>query len=95
MFTWWGPELLQFYNDAYSMTMGPERHPSALVQRGRECWQEIWPVTGPQIESILAGGPPTWHEDQLVGVTAGSMSLSSPTRPTCALSVSAKSRAAP
>ena len=30
MFVWWGPELVQFYNDAYRQTMGPERHPSAL-----------------------------------------------------------------
>lgn len=69
MFVWWGPELVQFYNDAYRQTMGPERHPSALGQRGRECWEEIWPVIGPQIESVLAGGPATWHEDQLVPVT--------------------------
>jgi hypothetical protein len=41
MFIWWGPELIQFYNDAYRQTMGPERHPSALGQRGRDCWQEI------------------------------------------------------
>ena len=37
MFIWWGPELIQFYNDAYRETMGPERHPSALGARGREC----------------------------------------------------------
>lgn len=69
MFIWWGPDLIQFYNDAYRKTMGPERHPSALGQPGRECWREIWPIIGPQIESIMAGGPPTWHEDQLVPVT--------------------------
>ncbi len=69
MFIWWGPDLIQFYNDAYRKTMGPERHPSALGQPGRECWQETWPIIGPQIESIMAGGPPTWHEDQLVPVT--------------------------
>src|SRR5258708_6773908 len=33
MFIWWGSELIQFYNDAYRQTMGPERHPSALGQR--------------------------------------------------------------
>jgi len=27
--------------------MGPERHPSALGQRGRECWAEIWDVSSP------------------------------------------------
>ena len=38
MFIWWGSELIQFYNDAYRETMGPERHPSALGARGRDCW---------------------------------------------------------
>ncbi len=69
MFIWWGPELIQFYNDAYRQTMGPERHPSALGQRGRECWAEIWPVIGPQIEQVMSGGGATWHEKQLVPVT--------------------------
>jgi PAS domain S-box-containing protein len=69
MFIWWGPELIQFYNDAYRQTMGPERHPSALGQRGRECWDEIWPIIGPQIEQVMSGGGATWHENQLVPVT--------------------------
>jgi signal transduction histidine kinase len=69
MFIWWGPDLIQFYNDAYRKTMGPERHPSALGQLGRECWGEIWDIIGPQIESVMAGGGATWHEDQLVPVT--------------------------
>jgi len=69
MFIWWGPELIQFYNDAYRQTMGPERHPSALGQRGRDCWAEIWDIIGPQIEQVMGGGGATWHEDQLVPVT--------------------------
>jgi PAS domain S-box-containing protein len=69
MFIWWGPELIQFYNDAYRQTMGPERHPSALGQRGRDCWAEIWPIIGPQIDQVMSGGGATWHEDQLVPVT--------------------------
>ena len=69
MFIWWGPELIQFYNDAYRQTMGPERHPSALGARGRECWSEIWDIIGPQIEYVMAGQGATWHEDQLVPVT--------------------------
>lgn len=69
MFIWWGPELIQFYNDAYRETMGPERHPSALGARGRECWDEIWDIIGPQIEHVMAGEGATWHEDQLVPVT--------------------------
>ena len=69
MFIWWGPELIQFYNDAYCQTMGPERHPSALGQRGRECWVEIWDIIGPQIEQVMRGGGATWHENQLIPVT--------------------------
>jgi PAS domain S-box-containing protein len=69
MFIWWGPELIQFYNDAYSQTMGPERHPGALGQRGRDCWAEIWPIIGPQIEQVMSGGGATWNENQLIPVT--------------------------
>ena len=69
MFIWWGEELIQFYNDAYRQTMGPERHPSALGQRGRECWAEIWDVIAPQIEQVMSGGGATWHENHLVPVT--------------------------
>ncbi len=69
MFVWWGPDLIQFYNDAYSQTMGAERHPGALGAPGRQCWEEIWPVVGPQIAHVMAGHGSTWHEDQLVPVT--------------------------
>ncbi|MBA3810838.1 MAG: PAS domain-containing protein [Caulobacteraceae bacterium] len=69
MFIWWGTDLIQFYNDAYRETMGPERHPSALGQRGADCWAEIWPIIGPQIDLVMAGKGATWHEDQLVPVT--------------------------
>jgi PAS domain S-box-containing protein len=69
MFIWWGRGLIQFYNDAYRQTMGPERHPSALGQGGRECWAEIWDVIGPQIEQVMNGGGATWHENQLIPVT--------------------------
>jgi PAS domain S-box-containing protein len=69
MFIWWGPDLIQFYNDAYRKTMIPERPLSALGRPGRECWAEIWPIIGPQIEQVMSGGEATWHEDQLVPVT--------------------------
>ena len=53
MLLWWGPQLIQFYNDAYRQTMGPEFHPAALGQRCRECWDEIWDILGPQIEQVM------------------------------------------
>lgn len=69
MFLWWGPDLIQFYNDAYRLSIGPERHPAAVGQRGRDCWEEIWPIIGPQIEQVMSGGEPTWHENALVPIT--------------------------
>jgi two-component sensor histidine kinase len=69
MFIWWGPDLIQFYNDACCRIMGPERHPSALGQKGRECWSEIWPIIGPMIEFVMAGKGATWDEERLVPVT--------------------------
>ena len=71
MFLWWGPELIQFYNDGYRQSLGPDRHPSALGQRGRECWAEIWPIIGREVDSIMEGGEATWHEDHLIPITRG------------------------
>ncbi len=68
MFLWWGPELIQLYNDAYLPSFGVGKHPLALGQRGRECWQEIWSVIGPQIDDVLLRGKPCWHEDALVPI---------------------------
>jgi len=69
MFIWWGDELYQFYNDAYRRTMGAERHPHALGQRGEECWAEAWHIIGPEIAGVMAGHGATWHENALVPVT--------------------------
>ena len=66
MFLFWGQELIQFYNDAYRPSLGPDKHPTALGQRGRECWPEIWGIIGPQIDSVMREGAATWHEDALV-----------------------------
>lgn len=68
MFVWWGPELIQFYNDAYLPSFGHGKHPSAMGQRGRDCWQEIWPIIGPQIDVVMRGGEAARHEDQLVPI---------------------------
>ncbi len=64
-----GPNLIQLYNDALRVTLGPERHPSSLGQAGEECWKEAWPIVGAQIESIMAGGPAIFHENALVPIT--------------------------
>lgn len=68
MFLWWGPELIQFYNDAYLPSFGRGRHPAAMGQRGADCWQEIWTIIHPQIDDVMARGKASWNEDQLVPI---------------------------
>ena len=68
MFLWWGDDLIQFYNDAYRPSIREDKHPSALGQPGRECWQEIWHIIGPQIDAVMTRGEANWHENQLVPI---------------------------
>ena len=68
MFLWWGPELIQFYNDGYRPSIRSDKHPSALGQRGVDCWPEIWPIIGPQIDAVMSIGESTWNTNQLVPI---------------------------
>jgi len=69
MFLWWGPDLIQIYNDAYRPSLGRgDRHPRALGAPGREFWTDIWDAIGSQIEQVMTTGESTWHEDQLLPI---------------------------
>ncbi len=68
MFIFWGQDHTCLYNDAYSRSLGPEKHPSILGASGRGSWEEIWPIIGPQIEQVMRGEGSTWHENQLVPI---------------------------
>src|ERR1700685_1392568 len=68
MFLWWGPELIQFYNDGYRPSLRDDKHPSALGQRGIDCWPEIWSIIGPQIASVVEQQNSTWNRNQLVSI---------------------------
>lgn len=68
VFIFWGDEHTCFYNDAYSRSLGPEKHPSILGAPGLSAWPEIWPIIGPQIECVMRGDGATWHENQLVPI---------------------------
>ena len=63
----WGPQMLQFYNDPYRPLMA-EKHPHALGQSARECWKEAWHIIGPQFESVLAHGETVYKKEVLVPV---------------------------
>lgn len=69
MFLWWGPEHYQFYNDAYRPSLGREgKHPTALGQKGVDCWPEVWSIIYPLMRQVIDGGGPTWQEDALIPI---------------------------
>jgi hypothetical protein len=73
VYIWWGAEDACLYHDAYRASIGPERHPARSLARsvGRHGrFGRIWDVIGPQIEQVWRGGSATWHENQLVPITA-------------------------
>ena len=52
---YWGDELRLLYNDAWA-PIPAERHPGALGQPGAKVWQDIWPIVGPQFDSVMVSG---------------------------------------
>ena len=56
------------HNDAYRLSIGHDKHPSALGQRGKECWVEIWPDVAPLIDDVMTTGKSIWSEDQLIPI---------------------------
>ncbi|OJW18116.1 ATP-binding protein [Mucilaginibacter sp. 44-25] len=67
MFLFWGPDCIQFYNDAYRPSLGTTgKHPYALGRKGADSWQEIWPLILPQIEKAMHYGESTYSENELV-----------------------------
>ena len=65
MFVWWGPTLVNIYNDAYVPILG-QRHPRAFAQPARAFWSEIWDVIGPQVDMVMREGRPTWNDRVLL-----------------------------
>ncbi len=61
----WGPELVQFYNEAYRPILGT-KHPEALGQRAKDCWPEIWGSIEPMLRGVLERGEATWSEDLML-----------------------------
>lgn len=54
MWVWWGPGLINFYNDAYLPIIGG-KHPGALGRPARLVWSEIWPQIKDRIAAAMAG----------------------------------------
>ena len=61
MMIWWGPDLINIYNDAYAPMLG-KKHPDALGQSGRDVWSDVWPAVQGQVETVLSRGEATFTE---------------------------------
>ena len=55
MAIWWGPELIQVYNERWRSFLGATKHPGALGGRAQETWPEIWDAIAPMIEAAWRG----------------------------------------
>ncbi|HYP27575.1 MAG TPA: ATP-binding protein [Blastocatellia bacterium] len=65
MFVWWGPQLINLYNDAYKSIVGG-KHPEALGQPASLVWHEIWDQVGPRAESAMVNNEGTYDESLLL-----------------------------
>ncbi|MEH1101903.1 SpoIIE family protein phosphatase [Micromonospora sp. CPCC 205561] len=65
MLLWWGPELVQIFNHAYTPVLGG-KYPAAIGQPGALCWAEVWDELGPLTDHVLAGHGATYAEKQLL-----------------------------
>jgi len=68
MLLFWGPDLIQLYNDSFVPSFGQGKHPVAMGQPARECWRDAWPVIGAQIDAVMTRGEPAWFADALVPI---------------------------
>ena len=74
MLLWWGTELYQFYNDGFLGVLA-DKHPTAMGQRGADCWPEAWPLIWPQIDDAFRRGEASWNKDRCVPVTRNGVTL--------------------
>lgn len=64
MYIAWGPEFIQFYNDAYRPILGSTKHPGALGASTPDTFKEIWDFIGPMFHRVMDGGEATTLVDQ-------------------------------
>lgn len=61
MHVWWGPELINIYNDAHIPLLG-SRHPGALGLSARVVWADVWHVLEGEVAAVTERGESTWNE---------------------------------
>lgn len=75
MLIWWGPDLIQFYNDGFSKIAGSYLRSNALGKSGRAYWEGIWEIIGPDVEHVMNGKGGVWREHQLMPTSEADKSL--------------------
>lgn len=65
MFVWWGPELINLYNDPYRSILGG-KHPGVLGMPAAEVWKEIWDSAGPRANICMEKNIGTYDEALLL-----------------------------
>lgn len=70
MFVWWGPDLINFYNDAYINVLS-KKHPDALGKRAKDIWSVEWNQLEDIIKEVLGGKAFTITEMQAYLVRKG------------------------
>jgi two-component sensor histidine kinase len=69
-FVWWGPELIQFYNDP-ALAIVRAKHPNVFGMPAREAWSDVWTTMGPVVERIMGTGRPVLSERVLLATGQG------------------------
>jgi signal transduction histidine kinase len=65
MFVWWGPELINIYNDAYRSILGG-KHPDALGLPASVVWREIWSDVSSRVDACMKRNEGTYDEALLL-----------------------------
>jgi signal transduction histidine kinase len=65
MFVWWGPDLINLYNDAYRSILGG-KHPEVLGMPASDVWAEIWDQVGPRAAKAMQDNEGTYDESLLL-----------------------------
>jgi len=65
MLIWWGPDLVQIYNEAFEPLLG-DKHPAAMGQPASRCWPEAWTELGPLADRVLGGDGATLSRNFLL-----------------------------
>ncbi len=71
MAVFWGPHLIQFYNDGCRSSLGPDKHADALGKPALDWLPEGWATIRPQLEFVISGQGSSWRQEDPVPILRG------------------------